>query len=403
MTASTPSTSPSALAGLANDPSVQKLRGALAGLRRQLSRRVLLVDFSDGCALVAQCRLRRGSVDLLPIDISVLPAEAVEKGSPTEPAEMAELLKQVISERQIVAQRAAVVLPAIAFTTMPLCMAADLTPEQALQELGEPGSGIQLPFPRQQADMALVETTDPEEQKRHLHRSYLLMAVQRSIIDRLVATFEAAGLDLQFVDSGLLAPLQLLSEQINALKQEEQLLHLHLAPGFTSCTVVWRGGPQKQQRLAPVRPYPLMQELGSDDYFPITPEDLLSLERDLRKLIKGSEQRTSLITLGGTGSAHPGIDELMSEALDLPVKLLKPLQHPAVGNFELPEGMNPQAMSRIVGMAVRCLHTEENAAALARAAAQRNKATRPEPAELNARLKDWVYCLKARIRSNIGK
>ena len=61
----TDSAGPSILSGLAKDPSVQKLQGLAAGVRRQLSRRILLVDFSDGCAVVAQCRLRRGgTVDL---------------------------------------------------------------------------------------------------------------------------------------------------------------------------------------------------------------------------------------------------------------------------------------------------------------------------------------------------
>lgn len=413
----TPATtaSASALASLANDPTVQKLLGTMAGLRRKLSRRVLLVDFSDNSALVAQCRLRRNSVDLLPIDLSVLPEEALEKGCPTEPEEMAALLKEVIQERKIVAQRAAVVLPSIAFTTMSLCMQSELSTEDALQELGEPGSGVQLPFPRQQADMALLEVTDPEARRQHRHRSYLLMAVQRSITDRLVATFKGAGLELQFVDSGLVAPLRLLDSDIEGLGGQEQLLHLHLAPGFTSCTVVWRGGPQKQQRLAPVRAFPLLQEEGSDDYFPVTPEDLLSLLRDLRKLIKESENRTSLITLGGTGSGHPGIDELLSDALELPVKLLRPLQHPAVGHFELPSGVNPQALSRIVGMAVRCLRTEQNATKLVRQAAKeqrRQDKTKPSGKakkkntsknKANSELLHWLHCLKARIKSNIGR
>jgi len=379
------------LASLAKDPSLQKLLGSFAGLRRQLSRRLLLVDFSDGCAVVVQCRLRGSSVDLLPIDITELPPEAVEKGCPTEPDDMAALLRSVIDERKIVAQRAAVVLPASAFTTIPLCIEAELSPEQALQQLGEAGAAVQLPFPRQQADLALVDITDPVDRATHLHHSYLLMAVQRSNTDRLVSTFKAAGLELQFVDSGLLAPLRLLDQQIKALQGDQQLLHLGLSQGFTSCTTVWRGGPQKVQRLAPVRPYPLQRQ-SDDDYFPITPEDLLSLLRDLRKLIKESANTTSLITLGGISSGHPGIEELISDALELPVQLVRPLQHPSVGSFELPAGYNPQLFGRIVGMALRCLHADQNAAALA---AQQ---PRPKP-----RSQSLLQLLKARIKSNIGK
>lgn len=407
----TDSAGSSILSGLAKDPSVQKLQGLTAGLRRQLSRRMLLVDFSDGCAVVAQCRLRRGgTVDLMPIDITELPPEAVEKGVPSEPDDMAALLRSVIEERKLVAQRAAAILPAVAFTTIPLCIDAELSRAEAMQQLGESGSGVHLPFPRSQADLALIDITSPNSKQTRLQRTMLLMAVQRSNTDRLVSTCQGAGLELQFIDSGLLAPLRLIKEQIEALSEEQQLLHLNLSPGFTSCTLVHRGGPQKMQRLAPVRPYPLVRrgEGDSDDYFPLTPEDLLSLLRELRKLIKESTKTTSLITLGGTGSGHPGIDELLEEELEIPVLLVKPLQHPAIGNFDLPPGFNPQALGRIVGMALRCLHEEQNPT-------PRAEPEQREPAQassLTGQLLQWVKTqkkpgglqdLKALIRSNIGR
>lgn len=348
------------LAGLSKDPSVKQLAGALGGMRRQLSRRILLVDFSDGCAVVAQCRLRGGSIELMPIDITELDKEALDKGCPTDPEAMADLLQDVIEERKMIARRCAVILPAVAFTTIPLCIEAGLNSRQALERLGEAGSAVQLPFPRNQADLELIDVSDRDDCKSNLHRSYLLMAVQRSHTDRLVKTFQQASLELQFVDSGLLAPLRLFQGEIEGLQPKQQLLHLNLAPGVTTCTTVGRGGPKKLQRLAPVRPYPLFMDQSNEDYFPLAPEDLLSLERDLKKVMKDSTNETTLITLGGTGSGHPGLDELLNEALEIPIKLIKPLDNGKIGSFELPNGFNAQAMGRIVGMALRCLHMEEN-------------------------------------------
>jgi hypothetical protein len=144
----------------------------------------------------------------------------------------------------------------------------------------------------------------------------------------------------------------------------------------------------------------------NDDYFPVTPEDLLSLLRELRKLIKEGSKSTSLITLGGTGSGHPGIDELLEEALEIPVLLTKPLQHPAIGNFDLPAGFNPQALGRIVGMALRCLHEEQNPSP------PPERANNSKPASLTGQLIQWAKAqhksgafqdLKARIKSNIGR
>jgi Tfp pilus assembly PilM family ATPase len=395
----------SILSSLAADPSVQKLKGLMAGVRRQLSRQILLVDFSDGCAVVAQCRLRRnGTIDLMPIDITELPAEAVERGIPSEPDEMAALLRSVVDERKLVAQRVGGIMPAVGFTTMLLRLDAELSRQEALSQLGESGSGVQLPFPRNQADLALVDVTDPADRQAGRKQTMLLMAAQRSNTDKLVQTFQSAGLELQFIDSGLLAPLRLIESQTKSLGPKEQLLHLNLSPGFTTCTVVQRGGPQKLQRLAPVRPYPLVRrsEAEGDDYFPITPEDLLSLERELGKLIKDSTHTTSRITLGGTGSAHPGIDELMEEVLEIPVEVVRPLQHPLVGNFELTPGFNAQALERIVGMALRC--------AIAGEMQERRKGDGPHrdlPPQQSGGLQQngrvILQDLKARIKSNIGK
>jgi Tfp pilus assembly PilM family ATPase len=269
---------------------------------------------------------------------------------------MATLLQSVIAERDLLAQRAGTILPAEAFTTMLLHVDPELSRAEMMAHLGESGSAVQLPFPRQQADLALVDVTAPDAPPTQ-QRTMLLIAVQRSNTDRLVHTFQQAELELQFIDSGVLAPLRLIEAEIEALGPKEQLLHLNLSHGVTTCTVVQRGGPQAIQRLAPVRPYPLVRHRGheSDDYFPITPEDLLSLLRDLRKLIKASSHATTRLTLADTGSGHPGIDELLEEELELPVQVVRPLQHPAIGRFELPPGLNPQALGRIVGMALRCL------------------------------------------------
>jgi hypothetical protein len=91
------------------------------------------------------------------------------------------------------------------------------------------------------------------------------------------------------------------------------------------------------------------------------------------------------------------LDELLNEALEIPVKLIKPLEHPKVGNFELPQGFNAQAMGRIVGMALRCLHMEENPdlwAAKEGSQDAENEATRS-----NASMGNLIRSLKAMWRA----
>ena len=85
------------------------------------------MDFSEGLATVAECKLKGDSFDLNQIDVTVLPEDATDKGCPSDPAAMAELLKSVIAERNVVAKRCAVVMPAIAFTAVPLCIDAEIS------------------------------------------------------------------------------------------------------------------------------------------------------------------------------------------------------------------------------------------------------------------------------------
>ena len=396
------------------DPSIQKALQAWKGVRRDLSRRLLLVDFSEGLATVAECKLKGDSFDLTQIDVTVLPEDATEKGCPSDPAEMAELLKSVIAERGIVAKRCAVVMPAIAFTAVPLCIDAEISIDQALTELGESGSQLQLPFPRKQADIDLIDNTSPHEKEIKTHHSYMLVATQRSNTDRLVECCKAAGLELQLVDCGLVAPLRLFADRIKDLSDDEEILHLNLSPGVTSCTVVWAGGAQKMTRMAPVRTFPAIQnQEEAAEYFPVSPDDLISLVRDIKRHIKESSNTVVEITLAGTGSAHEGIDELIGEALEIKTSVIHPLDEVFLGNVSLPEGVNAQVLTRIVGMGKRFLLAERSGSVATPAKTQ--TATEASQSFFGLRLDadlSWISKrklktlyppLKALMRSNIGK
>ena len=372
------------------------------------------MDFSEGLATLAECKLKGDCFDLTQIDVTALPEDATEKGCPSAPAEMAELLKSVIAERGIVAKRCSVVMPAVAFTAVPLCIDAEISIDQALKELGESGSELQLPFPRKQADIDLIDNTSPHEKQTKTHHSYMLVATQRQNTDRLVECCREAGLELQLIDCGLVAPLRLFAERIKALSDEEEILHLNLSPGVTSCTVVWAGGAQKLTRMAPVRPFPAIQDPEeSAEYFPVSPDDLISLVRDIKRHIKSSSNSVVEITLAGTGSAHEGIDELIGDALGIKTSVIHPLDEVFLGNVNLPAGVNAQVLTRIVGMAKRFLLAERN---LSKGERSKHKSSDQSLAYLFGLSLDadlsWIRKrklgtlyppLKALIKSNIGK
>ena len=70
-------------------------------------------------------------------------------------------------------------------------------------------------------------------------------------------------------------------------------------------------------RMAPVRTFPAIQnQEEAAEYFPVSPDDLISLVRDIKRHIKKSSNTVVEITLGGTGSALRAL-LIVGEALEI--------------------------------------------------------------------------------------
>ena len=101
--------------------------------RRRFSKRVLLLDFHSHHLSLAEVRVS-GDGELLNfdhIDQIILPDEAQERGVPTNPQAMADLIKQTCLEKKIPAHRCSVVLPPeVAFQKI-IALPCDLSLEEA--------------------------------------------------------------------------------------------------------------------------------------------------------------------------------------------------------------------------------------------------------------------------------
>ena len=355
------------------NPTLAPIAAKLLALRRYVSRRFLLVEFSANHLILAQVRLLQSSMDITPIKVVTgLPDDAIEKGTPTDPAAMADLLKDIITEENLVANRIIVLLPPDACITKKVSLAANLSRTEALELIRQPGTGVQLPFPINQVDLDILPLDPCVDGQVGERQDYFLVASQKLLIDRLNQMASDAGLDLFLISQGLFCYLGAIADDLAVLMPGEAVMVVELLEGISQALVLTALGPFRQTRLSPVRPFPSFVEgltdsrislsmIGIDDnYFPLSDVDLRALSHDLKDAAASMEALSSplqlkTVYLCGPGSGHPGIDELLQEQVSFRVAMIRALEHHRLGTIDLPKGMAPQAIGRMVGLAASLL------------------------------------------------
>ena len=134
---------------------ISRLGSQLLSVRRRLSKRLLLLEFSASGLRYAEASTSLDGIRLRHISRVPLPEEALERGVPSDPALMASLVQQLCQEKRIPAHRAAVVLsPDVAYQHI-VDIPSALTVEEARHFLLDPATGTPLPFPLEQTDFDL--------------------------------------------------------------------------------------------------------------------------------------------------------------------------------------------------------------------------------------------------------
>ena len=353
------------------------------GLRRQISKRFLLLEFGASSLAFAQASFTEAEVSFTHIRRLELPENAVERGVPSEPSTMALMIKDLCREEKIYAHRAAVVLPPEAAFTKLIEIPAGLTAQQARDYANDPSSGLQIPIPLQQTDFDLVPTILPARTVNgQTVKPYLLTSVPQKLVDQLIETLRQAGLELHSVEIAFASHLRLIAAEVAALGHDELILLLELLPDCTHLSVASASGPLAIDRLTAVREFP--QPNVSDQQADASVADALSAksitladpaymaisELDLRVLVKEIKRSLHLflnsaphfkikgVALTGINSAHPTIDELLSDDLDLPVHIIRPLGASGVGNVSLSQLLIHQSLGRLLGLGLGLLPHE---------------------------------------------
>ena len=359
---------------------LSQLGAQLMSVRRRLSKRLLLLEFSASGLRYAEASPSLDGIRFRHVSCVPLPEEALERGVPSDPAVMATLVKTLCQEKQIPAHRAAVVLsPEVAYQRV-VELPSGLTLEQAFDYVRNPDHVLPLPFPLGQTDFDLYPINS---QKVSHFQSYLLIAVPQVLIDRVISLLNASGLELQALELGPFSLMRFLGDELISLRESELHLVLELLPDCSQLCVVSPSGPVRFERMSAIRDFPepdlddqQRQEalaagisaeemtLKDERYLPISELDLRAVVRDVKAVmveLMARDDSTVIrgLTLSGINSAHPLIKDLFHEALDCPVKVLNPVLMPRVVGFTPDDLLVQAGLARLMGLGLGFLPREQ--------------------------------------------
>ena len=349
--------------------------------RRQVSKSFLLLEFARNTVTLVEASYSETDVKYTHLRRLQIPENAVERGVPSEPALMAELIKNLCKEEKIYAKRTAVVLPPEAAFCKLIDIPAELTIEEARAYANSSNSGIQIAIPLKQTDFDIVPTgfaikTTADGKKL---RTYYLTSVPKKLIDQLLTTMQLADLELHLIELGFFCQLRLMAADTAGLMPNQYLILLELLPDATHLTITGAFGPVAIERIAAIREFPQVElssdgenaaiaealsgealALGNESYMPISELDLRVIIREVSNSITNFKQINANaeilgIALSGINSAHPLIDDLLTAGLNLPVEILRPIGATCVQSVSFKQLIVHQSIGRIIGLGLGLL------------------------------------------------
>ena len=352
--------------------------------RRQVSKSFLLVEFARNTITLVEANYSEHDVKYTHLRRVQIPENAVERGVPSEPALMAELIKNLCKEEKIYAKRTAVVLPPEAAFCKLIDIPAELTIEEARAYANSSNSSIQIAIPLKQTDFDIIPTgfaikTSNVGKKL---RTYYLTSVPKKLIDQLLTTMQLADLELHLIELGFFCQLRLMAADTAGLMPNQYLILLELLPNATHLTITGAFGPVAIERIAAIREFPQVElssdgenaaiaealsgealALGNENYMPISELDLRVIIREVSNSITNFKQINANaeilgIALSGINSAHPLIDDLLSAGINLPVRILRPIGASCVQSVSFKQLIVHQSIGRIIGLGLGLLPHE---------------------------------------------
>jgi hypothetical protein len=210
-------------------------------------------------------------------------------------------------------------------------------------------------------------------------RPFFLIAVPRKLVDRVVETLQYADLDLVRLQVGISAQLQHLAPLIDGLDAGTGVLHLDLLRDCTLASLLTAAGPIRLARLTSIRDFPdppprqeesaqsnlnvESQIIASDSYLPLSELDIRRLCQEITQfladcleLYPGLKARS--VVISGVNSAHPALEQLFAQTLEMPVQVSRSLATNGVGQFSSDDPIVLQSVGNLIGLGLSFLPRE---------------------------------------------
>lgn len=301
------------------------LKQQLWSLQRHLSKRLLLLEFTSDFLVAAQFQVRPSGLKLCGFAREPLPSGAVERGVPTEPKLMAELISSLCKEQLLVAHRAIVVLPPEAVHCSSHWLPADIDNQDLQTLLLQPSPPVLLPFPLSQTDFDVLHHSSFGSDASEDQQLWTILAVASRLSDRLLKCLQLADQECTRIELSSISLSRLSQSHLTSLAAGHTALLLDFDRDQTHVVVASSNGPLLADRLTAIRAYPHGETDAKSNYLPLSEIDLQAFVADLNHLIEDLQDDSQLpqavtkIVVAGVNCAHPNLINLLSNMLSLPV------------------------------------------------------------------------------------
>jgi len=332
--------------------SVSKLfNSSLSGLFRREGRYISL-DVGSSALKLLEVEGSGNQLSIRGFASAPLPATAVQNNMIVEPDSVAGIIRGLMKKAGATATEAITAVPGPAVIIKKLQLPSQAPNELENSVLFEAGNFIPESLENVNLDYMITDVLEKERQFE-----VLLVAVKRDIINSYTSTLQLAGLEPVVVDVDYFA-LENMYE-LNYPPNEHQVVALVNIGARYSCMNILRGGRStftgdvpvggKEFNDALVRNLGVSAgeaetiKLGGNPQYPLEQvEPVLQpvkefLAEEIHRALSffwtaATDEQISMILLAGGTSRVPGLMQLLSERLEVPVHVVNPLSNVTIGS-----------------------------------------------------------------------
>ena len=210
---------------------------------------------------VVQLRKQGQGLKLETFTSVAVPEGVVTDGQITDPAAMAQLIQQALTESKIKTSRVATGVPGRDSIVRIIPVPAELDDKELREMVLNHEAGLYLPYPREEADVdyqKLGYFVD-EDGIEKVHG--LLVATRKDITDTYISTFEQAGLQIDVLEINSFALIRTIREQLRQFGPQEAAVLVDIEFDSTEIAIIVNGVPQFS-RTVPIGTYQMQTALA---------------------------------------------------------------------------------------------------------------------------------------------